>query len=176
MDLTFVSEFDLLRQSYGDANILAKPWMEPANRIICNTLFKVTRAREEIERLNVEVQRLRTWLFVEDEQYRHAIAITLGKGQAALAAELRAQHRRRRAVNNSHHHILNKVENLRGFTGKKGMGTPAGWTAEMVARLRQSNVEVPTDESGGEEAAELEREACRDDVSRLAEEVENLSI
>lgn len=174
MDLTFVSEFDLLRQSYGDVDILTKPWMEPANRTICNNLFKVMRAREEIIRLNVEVRRLRTWLFVEDDVYRKAIASALERGEFPLATELNNQYRRRRAVNTSHHRILNKIENLRGFTGQKGLGTPVGWTEEMVAQLKRS--EIPVDESGGEEAAELEREACRDDVSRLAEEVENLSI
>lgn len=176
MDLTFVSEFDLLRQSYGDADILARPWMEPANRTVCNTLFKVMRAREEIERLNVEIRRLRTWLFVEDDVYRNAITTAIEHGLAALATELRAQHQRRRAVNHSHHRILNKIEKLKGFTGQRGIGRPAGWSEEMVERLRQGELEVPTDESGGEEAAELEREACKDDVSRLAEEVENLRL
>lgn len=33
MDITFVANFDLIRSSHGDANILVKPWIVQAN---CN--------------------------------------------------------------------------------------------------------------------------------------------
>lgn len=174
MDLTFVSEFDLLRQSYGDADILAKPWMEPANRTICNSLFKITRAQEEIVRLNIEIKRLRTWLLAEDVEYTGAITRAREEGRLSLASELQDQYQRRRAVNDNHHRILNKIQRLDGFTGDTRIGTPLGWTEEMMERLRE--VQAPDGESGGEEAAELEREACKDDVARLASEVENLKI
>lgn len=174
MDLTFVSEFDLLRQSYADTEILKKPWMAPANRTICNNLFKVLRAKEEIERLNVEVRRLRTWLFVEDKIYCDAIATLVGEGHHLLAAEIQDRYNRQRSTNHYHHLILNKIETLSGFTGEKGMGTPLGWTEAMMVPLRKKA--QPEGESMGEDVAELEREACMDDASRLAAQMESMSI
>lgn len=177
MDLTFVSEFDLLRQSYADAEILKKPWMAPANRTICTNLHKVLRAQEELKRLNVEVRRLRTWLFVEDKEYGDAVArvtSTGGKGVNFLVAEIQERHRKQKSVNNYHHLVLNKIEALSGFTGEKGIGTPHGWTEAMMVPLRKSA--QPVGESDGEDAQELEREACLDDASRLAAQLESLSI
>lgn len=175
MQLTFVSEFDLLRQSYGDAEIAQKPWMAPANRIVCNKLFKVVRAEEELERLNIEMRRLRTWLYAEEKTYRDAIQSLMDHGDNLWAAELKARHCQRKLVNDNHHRVLNTIEKLKGFTGDVSMGIPLGWTAEMAAALK-ADARAPVEASEGEVAEELEREACRDDVARLATQVETLDI
>lgn len=175
MELTFVAEFDLLRQSYGDMDVLQKPWMAPANRLVCNKLFKVVRAEEELDRLNVEMRRLRTWLYVEEKTYRDVITALTAQGQVLLAAEVRQRYDRRQAVNNNHHSILNVIEKLAGFTGQTGLGTPMGWSEDMVAELGKGKASVDMGE-GEAVARELEREACRDDTARLAAQVENLNI
>ncbi|EIM82093.1 uncharacterized protein STEHIDRAFT_85498, partial [Stereum hirsutum FP-91666 SS1] len=117
MELTFVAEFDLLRQSYGDTEILQKPWMSPANRLVCNRLFKVVRAEEELDRLNLEMRRLRTWLLADAKAYEDAINGLSTRHETIFAAEVREQYNRRQAINNNHHSILNTIEGLTGFTG-----------------------------------------------------------
>lgn len=174
MNLTFVADFDLIRSSHGDANILSKPWMSQANREVCNKLYKIIRAREEITRLNVEVTRLRTYLHYESLSYRRAIETLKGNARHLLAAEVLERHEMRLATNNRHHLVLNKIEGLEGFSGKKGKGIPKGWTEEMV---RAAGIfEPPDGESEGEGIAELEREESREDLCRLTSVVENLTI
>lgn len=175
MELTFVAEFDLLRQSYGDSEILQRPWMLPANRLVCNKLFKIVRAEEELDRLNIEMRRLRTWLLVEAKTYEDAINTLTERGDVMLAAEVRGRYDERQVVNNGHHSILNKIESLNGFTGQEGSGIPLGWSRDMVAALGKGKTSVDVGE--GEAAArELEREACRDDTARLAAQFENFNI
>lgn len=175
MELTFVAEFDLLRQSYGDTEILQKPWMSPANRLVCNRLFKVVRAEEELDRLNLEMRRLRTWLLADAKAYEDAINGLSTRHETIFAAEVREQYNRRQAINNNHHSILNTIEGLTGFTGQGGSGTPMGWSKDMVEALGKGKTSVDAGE--GEAAArELEREACRDDAARLATQFESFNI
>lgn len=173
---TFVSDFDLLRQSYGDTEILEKPWMAPANRTVCNKVFKLLRAEEEIDRLHVEIRRLRTWIIVEEKAYKDAIKKIWGSGTPSFAKELERRFARRKAVNDNHHRTLNAIAHLKGFTGDTGAGIPVDWTDEMAASLRDLEVPDNTEVEGDLAAQELEREACREDAERLAAQIELLSI
>lgn len=65
IDYTFLSEWDLLRDPEGNAQLL--PWATPAARLVLDIYFKIERAREEIERLNVEIRRLVTYIRDEKE-------------------------------------------------------------------------------------------------------------
>ncbi|KAJ6528680.1 hypothetical protein DFH09DRAFT_1327690 [Mycena vulgaris] len=65
IDYTFLSEWDLLRDPEGNAQLL--PWATPAARLVLDIYFKIERAREEIERLNVEIWRLVTYIRDEKE-------------------------------------------------------------------------------------------------------------
>ncbi|KAJ7188454.1 hypothetical protein C8R46DRAFT_834724, partial [Mycena filopes] len=58
VDYTFLSEWDLLRDPDGNAAL--RPWASPAARLVLDTYFKLERADEEIERLNIEIRRLVT--------------------------------------------------------------------------------------------------------------------
>ena len=57
-EYAFLSDFDLLRDTRQD--IHTRLWATPAGRLALDTHFKIVRAREELERLNVEVQRVTT--------------------------------------------------------------------------------------------------------------------
>ncbi|EGN93404.1 hypothetical protein SERLA73DRAFT_64020, partial [Serpula lacrymans var. lacrymans S7.3] len=57
-------EFMLLK--YLRHNILAKPWTVSANQQIAIKFFKIQCAKEEVLQLNVEVQRLHTWIDNKD--------------------------------------------------------------------------------------------------------------
>ncbi|KAJ7829012.1 hypothetical protein B0H14DRAFT_3088175 [Mycena olivaceomarginata] len=60
----FLSDFDLLRDPEGNAAI--RPWATPAARALMDTHFKILRAKEEIQRLNIEIRRLVT--YIRDER------------------------------------------------------------------------------------------------------------
>lgn len=130
VNLTFVADFDILRNLYGVRNSAPdkKPWMEPGNRELMNRLFKIIRAHEERIRLNVEIGRLRQRMFMEDEEYRRAIANADGD----LAQEIHEQWVARCQVNDHHLVVLSKIEKLDGFTGVVGKGAPSEWLDDIL--------------------------------------------
>ncbi|KAJ7660650.1 hypothetical protein B0H14DRAFT_2425330, partial [Mycena olivaceomarginata] len=60
IDYTFLSEWDLLRDPDGNARL--RPWAIPAARILLDAYFKIEHAKEEIDRLNVEIKRFVTYI------------------------------------------------------------------------------------------------------------------
>ncbi|KAG1905039.1 uncharacterized protein F5891DRAFT_918631, partial [Suillus fuscotomentosus] len=65
-DYSFLGEFDLLRHSRTD--IRTNNWAKPAHREATTKYFKLSRAHEEVMRLNVEIRRLRTAIHTEEIQ------------------------------------------------------------------------------------------------------------
>jgi hypothetical protein len=59
VEYAFLADFDLLRDARQD--ISQRPWATPTGRLCMDTHFKMRRAREEIQRLNVEIRRLATY-------------------------------------------------------------------------------------------------------------------
>ena len=62
LDMAFVSQFDLLRHSRPGHDIRNEPWANPATRVLMDKYFELCRAKEEIQRLNCEWNRVRMWL------------------------------------------------------------------------------------------------------------------
>ncbi|KAF8169309.1 hypothetical protein K438DRAFT_1774323 [Mycena galopus ATCC 62051] len=58
VDYTFLSEFDILRNPDTTSSIRA--WATPAARQLLDSYYKLKRAREEIQRLNIEIRRFVT--------------------------------------------------------------------------------------------------------------------
>ena len=87
---TFIGEFDFLRYSYSRADITQKPWANPANRQIASKYFKILRAREEIQRVNVEVRRLQTWIRDENANLRVAVE-QLKENDSELAYDIESR-------------------------------------------------------------------------------------
>ncbi|KAJ6459830.1 hypothetical protein DFH09DRAFT_1348807 [Mycena vulgaris] len=65
IDYAFLSDFDILRDPDGNAAL--RPWADPAAHHLMDCFFKIERAREEITRLNIEIQRLVTYIRDEKE-------------------------------------------------------------------------------------------------------------
>lgn len=65
IEYTFLSDFDILRDPEGNAALL--PWATPAARQLMDTHFKIQRAKEEIQRLNIEIRRFVTYMKDEKE-------------------------------------------------------------------------------------------------------------
>ncbi|KAG2126569.1 uncharacterized protein EDB93DRAFT_1273720 [Suillus bovinus] len=61
----FLSDFDLLRDAHQDVS--QHPWATPTGRLTMDTYFKMRRAQEEIQHLNVEIRRVATYLRDENK-------------------------------------------------------------------------------------------------------------
>lgn len=81
----FLSEFDLLRDVRQD--VRQKAWASPTNRILRDLYFKVQRAHEEIERLNIEIRRVITYM-VDETDFLNAREAMLARENPELAHQV----------------------------------------------------------------------------------------
>ncbi|KAJ6550351.1 hypothetical protein B0H10DRAFT_1737983, partial [Mycena sp. CBHHK59/15] len=75
INATSLVDFDMLRETRQD--IREQAWTQPARREAMVLYFGIKRAKEEIQRLNVEISRLITSMLDEHVDYYRAIASTL---------------------------------------------------------------------------------------------------
>ncbi|KAG1884167.1 hypothetical protein F4604DRAFT_1920018 [Suillus subluteus] len=119
VEYSFLGKFDLLRPSRTD--IRKHNWMVPAHHEATVKYFKLQRAHEEIQRLNVEVRRLHT--SIQDEEVKTAATIhRLLETDHVLAVEPKNHYQARAAVNAVHLFRLDQLESQCAFSGRRGIG------------------------------------------------------
>ena len=101
------------------------PWVLqwPAACLAMDSYFKVLCAAEEIERLNVEIPRLTTFMW--DEAYLLAKEIELASTDPVLAHQVQIYRMQRGRFIGHHTTILNQLAALPGFTGGSFFGVQA---------------------------------------------------
>ncbi|KAG2155231.1 uncharacterized protein EDB93DRAFT_1053701, partial [Suillus bovinus] len=91
-------------------------WTTPAHQEATVKYFKLQRACKEIQRLNIEVRRLRT--AIHDEKTKTIATIDqLLITNSLLAVELRRRWQARAAVNAVHLYQLDRIESQPAFSG-----------------------------------------------------------
>ncbi|KAF8133486.1 hypothetical protein K438DRAFT_1507353, partial [Mycena galopus ATCC 62051] len=118
LDYTFLSEWDLLRDP--DANAKLRPWASPAARLILDTYFKMQRAKEEIDRLNVEIKRFVTYIQDEKEFLDCKAKEVEDRGDDDLAYFIREYQWRRGRFDDGH---MNKLKEMAGKLGRRFTGS-----------------------------------------------------
>jgi len=114
MEYSFIAEFDLLR--IGRTDIRAEPWSNPHNRALRDSYFRVIRAREEIKRLHLEMDRMHAWM--RQERSDHETAVTeLKETEPDLASELVTVYAEQLRVHHVIRYWLAKCQDLDGFAG-----------------------------------------------------------
>ena len=109
-----LGDFNLLKHSWH--NVLARPWLNTMHRQMAVKFFKLLRAHEEINRLNVEVRRLQAWVDNKTMEIKQ-IATELSVENPQLSAELRALFHRQQWVNIQHQLQLQCIYDLKGYSG-----------------------------------------------------------
>ena len=115
MEMASLAEFDILRDARED--VREYPWAKRLNRQAMNLHFNILRAREEIERLNVEIPRLFTWLIDRHFDLQRAIAL-LKEKNPALAHELYLRWLYEDRISARIAARLYQTSCLEGFTGR----------------------------------------------------------
>ncbi|KII92056.1 hypothetical protein PLICRDRAFT_677552, partial [Plicaturopsis crispa FD-325 SS-3] len=114
VEYAFLADFDLLRDARQDISL--RPWAHPAARLALDLHFKICRAREEIQRLNVEIPRVATHIRDED-RYLQACAVKLQATDPRLAFQV-AKHRMEQGRFTAYHlSRLQDIARIPGFTG-----------------------------------------------------------
>ncbi|KAJ6450265.1 hypothetical protein C8R45DRAFT_1057216 [Mycena sanguinolenta] len=110
----FLAEFDILRDTAD--SIHSRPWTRRSYRVAMDRYFKILWAKEEIQRLNVEIKHVVTWIEDEDRFLRKKEA-EYKDSNSALAFQI-SQYRQRRA-RSDHNHMQRfwALAKTPGFTG-----------------------------------------------------------
>ncbi|KAJ7712388.1 hypothetical protein B0H14DRAFT_3523963 [Mycena olivaceomarginata] len=149
IDYTFLSEWDLLRNP--DGNTRLRPWAIPAARILLDAYFKIECAKEEIDRLNVEIKRFVT--YIRDEKvFLDGKVIEVEARDPHLAFFVREYQSRRGRFDKGHIKKLTEMASKLGgrFTGSL---SPRIRLAPPVAETENMDV------SEGFQAVEEEEES-----------------
>ena len=120
---THVGEFEMLRIARWD--IRREKWVQKPYRDAGIKYFKLCRAREELQRLNVEVRRLLTWIHDENEHTQQVINHVVSD-EPHLADELRRRWAMQSAVNQVHLEQLKLLQREEYYTGPRDCGEAAG--------------------------------------------------
>ncbi|KAJ7343986.1 hypothetical protein DFH08DRAFT_962126 [Mycena albidolilacea] len=114
VEYAFLAEFDLLRE--GRDNTRDGPWALPAGRVAMDQHFKMLCVDEEIERLNLEIPRLLTYMADEREFLVYHEERLRKEGNTALAYQVRAHCLEYGHFDDLHRQRLNKLAKEPGFT------------------------------------------------------------
>ncbi|THU78591.1 hypothetical protein K435DRAFT_824088 [Dendrothele bispora CBS 962.96] len=159
VECTFLADFDLLCDVRRD--VRDQEWADPAKRVVMDRYFKICRAREEIQRLNVEIRRVATYLCDEEAyllQKEKELAIT----DPDLAHQIRIHRHRRGRFNEAHWRQLQETANLPGFSGtlKPGVG--------KLSSKRSSK------DGRASDTGQMEQEGSGDEADKEYEELEGI--
>ncbi len=150
-----MSDFDLLRCTRHD--IREKPWANPTNRILRDQFFKLKQAQEEIQRLNVEIRRVITYM-QDEELFLEEHESLLRDVQPELAYQIGLYRRERSRSNVLHKRRFSKLGISPSFTGNMTPGTaisrpqtcPAALCKEVPVALMTS-VDADSDNDSDED-------------------------
>ena len=109
-----LGDFDLLKHSRHD--VLARLWSNTMHRQMAVKYFKLLRAHEKINWLNVEVRRLQAWIDNETAEIKQIVA-ELSAQRPLLSAKLWALFYRQQCINIQHQLRLQCIYDLEGYSG-----------------------------------------------------------
>ena len=120
VEYAFLADFDLLQNTRED--IREWPWATPAARLAMDGYFKLLQAEEEIQRLNIEIPRLATYIR-DENKYLDNMEQRVHPTQPALAFQIRRKRTETGRFDALHMKIINQITSLKGFTGGTLYGT-----------------------------------------------------
>jgi hypothetical protein len=156
VEYAFLADFDLLRDSRQD--IRDRPWSRPAFRIMIDQYFKLERAREEIQRLNVEIPRVITYVRDEDAFLQLKVS-EIREANPGLACQVEKHRLERGRYNEKHMSRFCKLASMSGFTGsiQPGIsvdadeGVPAGMEIDIEYKAVDDGEESEEDDEEDED-------------------------
>ncbi|KAJ7869147.1 hypothetical protein B0H14DRAFT_3083965 [Mycena olivaceomarginata] len=163
VEYAFLAEFDLLRE--GREDIRAEPWALPAGRAAMDQHFKMVRAEEEIQRLDVEIPHLITFMADERDFLIYQEQRLQEEGKDALAHQVYAHRMEYGRFDNLHKQRLWKLSKEPGFTASLTCGT--GGDVDMPDALQAPRHAL-------EEEDDEEEEEDEGDMDAIVEAFDNI--
>lgn len=166
----FLDEFHLLQDTRHD--IRGKRWAQPVIRNLMKMRNRIARAREELERCNVEIRRLFT--SIRDEESLMTKTLSDYSGDVLYPAILDYVTLRRN-VNRLLLHHIHTIFGMRGYQGSKTCGTRAGSSADPIdVDIPDLPIEEQPESDDDNDEEEGEHDGIQDDLSGLIQYVASL--
>ena len=170
VDYAFLTDFDLLRDTRED--VRSKPWALQVNRVLRDQYFKIECAREEIDRLNIEIRRLITYI-ADKTVFLTTKEESLAGGNPRLAHQISLYCLERGRANAKHMQRFAKLAKLPGFTGQvkpgRSIRLPAATVKLCEERVNVADTEEEELEGYEEEDDDVQEEDDDDDVEEEEE-------
>ncbi|KAJ3522209.1 hypothetical protein NM688_g8906 [Phlebia brevispora] len=163
---SFLQEFALLNETRED--ILSCKWTELHIRKAMQQYRHIKRAREEIQRCNVEVRRLHTWILDEAEDMEHTLD-ELRKTSSPLYGILQDQWTLRRRTNARLLAQINALYDLPGFSGTPSPGCRIGRPPRVAVHTTIAEGDIAASESLDEVDDIIEDEEVVEQLDTLNE-------
>lgn len=166
----FLEEFNLLQGTHND--VREKLWASPVIRETIKLRRRLARAKEEIERLNVEVRRLHTSIRDEYRLFK-TVLFSLKTAGSPLYGPVHDFTAYRRRINAILLERIWQIYVLPGFSGVKGPGRRAGSTESDAPDNDQDPNEpapqlaVGDDEDQDEDSSDVDEDELQDDIGAL---------
>jgi hypothetical protein len=152
VECAFLVDFDLLREARED--ICQEPWALPAGCAAMDQHFKLLRADEEIQGLNIEIRRLVTYMGDEESFLICEEGRLREEGDERIAHQVRLLRMERGRFTSLHMEHFTKLSKIPGFTGNILPGTsisrerhtPVVRNVQMRAPsplMRHADIDVP---------------------------------
>jgi len=119
VEYAFLADFDLLRETREDIRL--RPWAKPAAQVAMDSFFKLEHAREEIERLNIEIRRVLTHMRDEDNFLRYKESV-VQPTDPSLAHQIYIHRMEKGRFTEIHRKRFSQLLRLPGFTGNLSYG------------------------------------------------------
>jgi len=175
VEYAFLADFDLLRDCRED--VRERVWAKPAARLAMDQYFKIERAREEIQRLNVEIKRMITHMR-DEEAFLSAKEQEVASSNKPLAYQVHRYQEERTRFYNIHRRRFKKLASNPLFSGSLIPGIPIDKSLLLQDPLTAMDVDDrPPNLAETEHIDEEEEEEEEEDgVGLLAEALEAFTI
>ncbi|KAE9407449.1 hypothetical protein BT96DRAFT_954511 [Gymnopus androsaceus JB14] len=160
LDYSFLSDFDLLREARRD--VRGELWAQPAGRLALDQYHKLSRAPEEIMRLNKEIRALVTYIHEETTFIRLKFE-EIRQTDPLLAIQIQKHGWERGRCNDMHILRLRKLEKMAGFTGSLAPGRGALYPVIQAAMEMDSQVPPLNDRDADEDAPPADEDSDDED-------------
>ncbi|KAG6809552.1 hypothetical protein H0H92_015829 [Tricholoma furcatifolium] len=121
VEYAFLPDFDLLRDCRED--VRERAWARPSARLTMDKFFRIERAREEIERLNIEIRRVMTHMR-DEEMYLALKEREVARTDPTLAYHVARYREERTRFYPTHRRRFGKLASNPYFSGSLALGTP----------------------------------------------------
>ncbi|KAF8340071.1 hypothetical protein F5887DRAFT_823052, partial [Amanita rubescens] len=115
VDYAFLADFDLLCDTRDDVH--QKPWASQTIRVIRDQYFRMQRAREEIDWLNIEIRQVVTYI-ADETTFLRAKESSLAQTNPLLAHQIALYRLERGRANTTHSTRFAKLAKNSKFTGQ----------------------------------------------------------